>query len=171
MLFRSPGEGLPAKVATVEYLGAESLVVCEAGTGEHATRLVVRSPGGSLPRRGEAVGLRWPPAAQHAFNRASGRRICQPGAVDGEQIAAMARRNPTMVASRAEPAPMRRYDAPIDPRNDPFAWRGDYRRADTTGSIKPKPDAARAEAEDLDWVEDPGPRPQIDWSKDRHRPQ
>ena len=66
---------------------------------------------------------------------------------------------------------MRRYDAPIDPRNDPFAWRGDYRRADTTGSIKPKPDAARAEAEDLDWVEDPGPRPQIEWSKDRHRPQ
>ena len=105
------------------------------------------------------------------MRRASGRRICQPGAVDGEQIAAMARRNPTMVASRAEPAPMRRYDAPIDPRNDPFAWRGDYRRADTTGSIKPKPDAARAEAEDLDWVEDPGPRPQIDWSKDRHRPQ
>jgi sn-glycerol 3-phosphate transport system ATP-binding protein len=73
--FGAPGEGLPAKVATVEYLGAESLVVCEAGTGEHATRLVVRSPGGSLPRRGEAVGLRWPPAAQHAFNRASGRRI------------------------------------------------------------------------------------------------
>ena len=73
--FGAQGEGLPAKVATVEYLGAESLVVCEAGTGEHATRLVVRSPGGSLPRRGEAVGLRWPPAAQHAFNRASGRRI------------------------------------------------------------------------------------------------
>ena len=71
----APGVGLPAKVAAVEYLGAESLVVCEAGAGEHAARLVVRNPGGSLPRRGEAVGLRWSPAAQHAFDRASGRRI------------------------------------------------------------------------------------------------
>ena len=105
------------------------------------------------------------------MRRASGRRICQPGAVDGEQIAAMARRSPSMMAARPEPAPSRRYDPPVDPNNDPFAWRGDYRKLDTTGSIKTQPDAARAAAEDLDWVEDPGPRPQIDWSKDRHRPQ
>jgi hypothetical protein len=105
------------------------------------------------------------------MRRASGRRICQPGAVDGEQVAAMARRNPSMMASRPEPAPLRRYDPPIDPNNDPFAWRGDYRRAETTGSIKPKPDPSRMAVEDLDWVEDPSPRPKIDWSKDRHRPQ
>lgn len=105
------------------------------------------------------------------MRRASGRRICQPGAVDGEQVAAMARRNPSMMASRPEPAPLRRYDPPVDPNNDPFAWRGDYRRVETTGSIKTKPDPSRTAVEDLDWIEDPGPRPQIDWSKDRHRPQ
>jgi hypothetical protein len=75
------------------------------------------------------------------------------------------------VASRSEPSPTRRYDPPIDPTNDPFAWRGDYRRAETTGSIRTKPHPARLEAEDLDWIEDPGPRPQVDWSKDRHKPQ
>lgn len=105
------------------------------------------------------------------MRRASGRRICQPGAVDGEQIAAMARRSPSMMALRPEPAPLRRYDPPVDPNNDPFAWRGDYRRADTTGSIKTKPDPSRMAVEDLDWVEDPSPRPKIDWSKDRHKPQ
>jgi hypothetical protein len=106
------------------------------------------------------------------MRRASGRRICQPGAVDGEQVAAMARRSPSMLASRPEPAPSRRYDSPIDPNNDPFAWRGDYRRVDpaTTGSIKTRPDPNHVAVEDLDWVEDPGPRPQIDWSKDRHKP-
>ena len=104
------------------------------------------------------------------MRRASGRRICQPGAVDGEQIAAMARRNPSMMASRPEPPPTRRYDPPFDPNNDPFAWRGDRRGGDptTTGSIKRDP--ASTAAEDLDWVEDPSPRPAIDWSKDRHKP-
>lgn len=100
------------------------------------------------------------------MRRASGRRICQPGAVDGELIAARARKNPTMVASRPEPPPTRRYDPPFDPRNDPFAWRGDaVRRGDptTTGSIGARKPAPPSAAEDDDWIEDDSPRPQIDW--------
>jgi hypothetical protein len=105
------------------------------------------------------------------MRRASGRRICQPGAVDGDVIAARVRKGGSMFAQRPfEPPPTRRYDPPFDARNDPFAWRGDsVRRSDpaTTGSIaaKRKP----AIEEDLDWVEDPSPRPPIDWSVDRHQ--
>jgi Extensin-like protein C-terminus len=105
------------------------------------------------------------------MRRASGRRICQPGAVDGEVVAARARQNPRYASQRVEPPPTRRYDPPFDARNDPFAWRGDTRRSDpgTTGSIASRPRWVKnPEAEDNDWVEDPGPRPAIDWSSDRH---
>ena len=111
------------------------------------------------------------------MRRGSGRRICQPGAVDGAVVAARVRRGGSMVAQRPfEPPPTRRYDPPFDARNDPFAWRGDsVRRGDpaTTGSIAGTRDKAASEAtaEDLDWVEDPSPRPPIDWAGDRHKPQ
>jgi hypothetical protein len=104
------------------------------------------------------------------MRRSSGRRICNPGAVDGDLIAARARRNPALAVRREVP-PTRRYDPPFDARNDPFAWRGDARREDpaTTGSIgSRRPDPRNPAAEDDDWVEEPGPRPAIDWS-DRHK--
>jgi hypothetical protein len=95
------------------------------------------------------------------MRRASGRRICQPGAVDGELIAAQARRNPALAASRIVP-PTRRYDPPFDARYDPFAWRGDARRGDPdiTGSIAVRHGGAlnNPADEDNDWIEDPGPR-------------
>lgn len=107
------------------------------------------------------------------MRRESGRRICQPGAVDGEVVAARARRDPTLAARSVTP-PRGRYDPPFDARNDPFAWRGDIRRGDpaSTGSIAlrhgaPKPNTT---ADDNDWVEDPGPRPPIDWNTVRNRP-
>jgi hypothetical protein len=101
------------------------------------------------------------------MRRASGRRICQPGAVDGELIAARARRGPAL-AGRPVAPPTRRHEPPAsDPDRDPFAWRGDRRRGDVTGSLSSSQSPAKA-ADDLDWVEDPGPRPAIDWS-DRHR--
>lgn len=105
------------------------------------------------------------------MRRASGRRICQPGAVDGELIAARARRNPAL-AARSVIAPTRRYDPPYNARNDPFAWRGDARRGApaTTGSIAPRHAVSNPAAEDNDWIEEPGPRPPIDWSTDRHKP-
>jgi hypothetical protein len=96
------------------------------------------------------------------MRRASGRRICNPGAVDGELVAARARREPTLVAARPEPPPLRRYDPPFDGRNDPFAWRGDAsRRGDpaVTGSVKPRrPSARKPSEDDDDWIEDDGPR-------------
>jgi hypothetical protein len=99
------------------------------------------------------------------MRRASGRRICQPGAVDGELIAARVRKNPTIMASKPfQPPPMRRYDPPFDERNDPFAWRGDSaRRGDptTTGSIGSRRNKS-APDEDNDWVEHDGPRHVLD---------
>ena len=102
------------------------------------------------------------------MRRASGRRICQPYAVDGEQVAAQARRN-QMVAGRSGAAPPIRRAEPFDSRNDPFAWRG-ARRGDPTptGSIGPRQGAAPS-SEDDDWVEDDAPRPPIDWSTSRRR--
>lgn len=110
------------------------------------------------------------------MRRASGRRICQPGAVDGELVASRARKNPVYASSRPiEPPPTRRYDPPVEPGSDPFAWRGDARRGDpaTTGSIAARrPGIKDPTVEDLDWVEEPGPRPAIDWSRDsRHKVQ
>jgi hypothetical protein len=103
------------------------------------------------------------------MRRASGRRICQPGAVDGDLIAARVRQKGGAVASRSfEPPPTRRYDPPFDARNDPFAWRGD-RRNDVTSSIGPRRGAPGDTSEDHDWIEDPSPRPAIDWSTDRHK--
>ena len=106
------------------------------------------------------------------MRRASGRRICQPGAVDGDLIAARARQNPRYAARRVEPPPTRRYDPPVEAGSDPFAWRGDVRRREpaTTGSIAARPAWIKdPAAEDNDWIEDPGPRPAIDWSTDRHK--
>ena len=104
------------------------------------------------------------------MRRGSGRRICQPGAVDGDLVAARARQNPAYASRQVEPPPTRHYDPPTDAREDPFAWRGDARRGDITGSVASRrPGVVNPAAEDNDWVEEPGPRPAIDWSKDRHR--
>jgi len=104
------------------------------------------------------------------MRRASGRRICEPGAVDGELIAARARGN-RMYAVHHQAPPTRVYDPPFDERNDPFAWRGDSaRRGDpsVTGSVAARRGPAAGD-DDNDWIEDDGPRPPIDWSQDRHR--
>jgi hypothetical protein len=108
------------------------------------------------------------------MRRASGRRICNPGAVDGEVVASLARKNPRYASSRPlELPPTRHYDPPVEPGSDPFAWRGDARRGEpaTTGAIAARrPGIKDPAAEDLDWVEEPGPRPAIDWSTDkRHK--
>ena len=104
------------------------------------------------------------------MRRVSGRRICQPGAVDGDVVAARARKSPRYAAQSFEPPPTRRYDPPpFDRRDDPFAWRGDARRGDVTGSVATPRPGVNPVAEDNDWVEEPGPRPAIDWSSDRHK--
>ncbi|NWG73038.1 MAG: ABC transporter ATP-binding protein [Rubrivivax sp.] len=70
---RPAGTGLAARVLAVEYLGAESLLVCEAGADR--SRVVVRSGDRALPQRGDTVGLTWPEQAMHRFDRASGLRL------------------------------------------------------------------------------------------------
>jgi sn-glycerol 3-phosphate transport system ATP-binding protein len=62
--------GVPAAVAAIEYLGADSLVTCRMG----AATLAVRVPGSVGLARGDAVRLSWAPGAQHLFEHDSARR-------------------------------------------------------------------------------------------------
>jgi hypothetical protein len=98
------------------------------------------------------------------MRRASGRRICQPGAVDGALIAARAQaRQPTGSVPLSTPVPR---TAPINEHNDPYAWRGAAVKRDdqlVTSSIgtQPQPAKPAPSAEDNDWIEDDGPRPAV----------
>jgi sn-glycerol 3-phosphate transport system ATP-binding protein len=62
--------GVPATVAAIEYLGADSLVTCRLGS----TTLAVRVPGSVGLARGDAARLSWAPGAQHLFERNGIRR-------------------------------------------------------------------------------------------------
>ncbi len=62
--------GVPATVAAVEYLGADSLLTCRLGSAT----LAVRVPGRVGLARGDAVRLHWAPGAQHLFERDGTRR-------------------------------------------------------------------------------------------------
>ena len=73
---RIGAEGLPATVENVEYLGADSIVACRAGT----ETLTVRMPRATGLTPGSAVRLSWPPAAAHYFNAATGLRAEPPAA-------------------------------------------------------------------------------------------
>jgi sn-glycerol 3-phosphate transport system ATP-binding protein len=63
--------GLPARVASVEYLGADSIVTCAAGT----ETIAVRAPGRVELAEGKSTHLAWAAAAQHYFDATTGRRI------------------------------------------------------------------------------------------------
>ena len=75
MALRAAGDGLPARVVAVEYLGAESLLICETGPDTERSRVVLRTGGHGLPQRGETIGLGWPESALHRFDRDSGQRL------------------------------------------------------------------------------------------------
>ena len=62
--------GVPATVAAIEYLGADTLVTCRLG----ATTLAVRVPGSIGLARGDATRLVWAAGAQHLFERDGARR-------------------------------------------------------------------------------------------------
>ena len=64
------GAGLPVEVVAVEYLGADSLVVC-AAAGE---RLTVRVTGRPPLAPGATVRVAWAPQEVHLFDAATGRR-------------------------------------------------------------------------------------------------
>jgi sn-glycerol 3-phosphate transport system ATP-binding protein len=62
--------GLSARATAVEYLGADSIVTCLAGSES----LAVRAPGRVDLEPGTDVRLRWPGGALHVFDEATGRR-------------------------------------------------------------------------------------------------
>jgi sn-glycerol 3-phosphate transport system ATP-binding protein len=64
------GTGLAARVAGVEYLGADSIVTCAAGS----QTLAVRAPGRVELPAGAPVTLAWKPEATHLFDAATGQR-------------------------------------------------------------------------------------------------
>jgi sn-glycerol 3-phosphate transport system ATP-binding protein len=64
------GQGVPAMVAAVEYLGADSLVTCRLGNATLAARV-----GGSVGLSpGDTAWLSWASSAQHLFERDGTRR-------------------------------------------------------------------------------------------------
>jgi sn-glycerol 3-phosphate transport system ATP-binding protein len=63
--------GVSARVKSIEYLGADSIVEATAGS----ERMLIRIPGRSPWRPGEAVVASWRADATHWFELSSGRRI------------------------------------------------------------------------------------------------
>jgi sn-glycerol 3-phosphate transport system ATP-binding protein len=68
---RIAADGLPATVAAVEYLGADTLIDTRIGDQP----FIVRLPGRAPAAVGETVGIRWDPAAAHWFDLSSQCRI------------------------------------------------------------------------------------------------
>ena len=66
------GNGSDAEVASVEYLGADTIVGLKGRTGE---AIAVRVQGRANARIGERAGFAWDKTREHLFDRASGRRI------------------------------------------------------------------------------------------------
>jgi sn-glycerol 3-phosphate transport system ATP-binding protein len=75
--------GLRAGVASVEYLGADSLVVCAVG----GASVAVRVPGSAGVAPGDAVRLSWPEGAAHYFD-ADGRRAGAAGHLEAARAMA-----------------------------------------------------------------------------------
>jgi sn-glycerol 3-phosphate transport system ATP-binding protein len=63
--------GLPVRVTSVEFLGADSIVTCAAG----AESLAVRVAGRVELAEGKSAHVTWPPEAQHLFDLDTGRRV------------------------------------------------------------------------------------------------
>ena len=70
---RIAADGIPATVAAVEYLGADTLI--ETKIADQS--FIVRTPGRAPATVGETVGIRWERNAVHWFDQSSQRRIDQ----------------------------------------------------------------------------------------------
>jgi sn-glycerol 3-phosphate transport system ATP-binding protein len=64
-------DGRPARVRSVEHLGADSIVICEMD-GQSIT---VRQPGFSKAARDDGIRLSWAEADEHHFDKTTGRRL------------------------------------------------------------------------------------------------
>ncbi|SED00180.1 carbohydrate ABC transporter ATP-binding protein, CUT1 family [Rhizobiales bacterium GAS188] len=69
------GNGSDAEVASVEYLGADTIVGLKGKSGE---AIAVRVQGRTEARIGERAGFAWDRTREHRFDRASGKRIDAP---------------------------------------------------------------------------------------------
>jgi len=67
---RIANEGLEATIESVEYLGADSLIAARAGGGP----VIVRQPGHSSVRAGDAVRIGWNREDEHHFDAQTGGR-------------------------------------------------------------------------------------------------
>jgi sn-glycerol 3-phosphate transport system ATP-binding protein len=63
--------GVPVRIAAVEYLGADSIVICAAGD-QHVS---VRVAGRVELAVGAVAAATWPPGAAHLFDAATSRRL------------------------------------------------------------------------------------------------
>ena len=63
--------GVPVRVVSVEYLGADSIIVCAAGDQQ----LAVRAQGRVELPVGAVASATWVPGAVHLFDAASSRRL------------------------------------------------------------------------------------------------
>ena len=64
-------DGRPARVSSVEHLGADSIVLCEI----NGQSIAVRQEGFSRAAPGDEVRLAWNAADEHQFNQTSGARL------------------------------------------------------------------------------------------------
>lgn len=69
----APGAGVPAAIAAIEFLGADSVVACRVGS----TTAFARVAGRLAAQVGDEVGLSWPTSAEHVF-ATDGRRVEPP---------------------------------------------------------------------------------------------
>lgn len=74
----SGADAVPATVASVEYLGADSVIACTIGDASAAggiATLAVRAKGKLALKAGETIPLDWDPRAAHGFDPAGGQRL------------------------------------------------------------------------------------------------
>ena len=62
---------MPGKVRSIEYLGADALVLSDTGSGQ----ILARVRGAEAPAPGAEVRISWPKSAMHVFDGVSGRRL------------------------------------------------------------------------------------------------
>jgi sn-glycerol 3-phosphate transport system ATP-binding protein len=66
-------DGVDAEVASIEYLGADSVMTCMVGDQIVAVRAKGKLSGGG----GDRVRLAWDTSAMHCFDRAAGHRLTE----------------------------------------------------------------------------------------------
>jgi sn-glycerol 3-phosphate transport system ATP-binding protein len=75
-------DGHPARVKSVEHLGADSIVICEID----GQPILVRQDGFSKAMPGDSIRLAWMASDEHQFDQTTGQRIAS-ATIDVKQLA------------------------------------------------------------------------------------